>query len=574
MLIPGLTFGGAILPHGRHYRMADMRTRWILGLVGSAAVAMVAVTAAQDQNETPAPGGDTIRPDDLQADVSFLAGDTMQGRRTGTPGNRQAAEFIASRFDRSGLTAVGTNGSYFQPFDLMTTTLGENNRLEVSSVPAADLTFGTTYYPDPTSSTGTAAGDVVFAGFGIRADALNHNDYRSSSALDGKVALILNHEPGEFDAGSPFDGAIASEHARVVRKVLAAQTAGATAVLIAPDTHNHEGRRGTTRPRRSVWPERSPRQPRYQVAGWARDVAIPVVQISGDLAARMVENAGLTMRELAGTGAERVGGITAVPLPKQHVDVTTSVRRRFQPNRNVVGLVEGEDPVLRDEWVLITAHYDHEGADGTRVFNGADDNASGVAGLIEIAEAYRIAGLDGLRPRRSVLLAAWNSEEQGLLGAWSYTNDPIHPLGQTVAVLNMDMIGRDEEIPAAGGARFYGLTAQTAESNRNAVNVLGYSRSPDLQRAAERANRVTGLTLRFRYDHNASNLLRRSDQWPFLHEGVPALFIHTGLHPDYHTERDRPDTVNYEKMARVVRMVHALSWNLAQSPTRPAYLSR
>jgi hypothetical protein len=554
--------------------MADMRTRWILGLVATAAVAMLAAAAAQGQDETSAPGGTTIRPDDLQADVRFLASDAMQGRRTGTPGNRQAAEFIASRFDRAGLTALGPNGSYFQPFDLVTTTLGDNNRLTVSGVPAGDLTFGTSYFPDPTSSTGTAAGDVVFAGFGIRADTLGHNDYRSSSALDGKVALILNHEPGEFDADSPFDGTIPSEHARVVRKVLAAQRAGAIGVLLAPDVHNHAGHRATTRPRRSVWPERPAHRPRYQLAGWIRDVAIPVVQISGDLTATMVENAGLTMPQLTESDAERKGGISAVPLPRQHVEVTTSVRRHFQPNRNVVGLVEGEDPVLRDEWVLITAHYDHEGADATRVFNGADDNASGVAGLIEIAEAYRVASLEGLRPRRSVLLAAWNSEEQGLLGAWSYTDDPLHPLGQTVAVLNMDMIGRDEEIPASGGARFYGLTAQTAESNRNAVNVLGYSRSPDLKRAAEQANRVTGLTLRFRYDNNASNLLRRSDQWPFLHEGIPALFIHTGLHPDYHTERDRPDTVNYQKMARVVQMVHALSWNLARSPNRPAYLSR
>jgi Zn-dependent M28 family amino/carboxypeptidase len=309
------------------------------------------------------------------------------------------------------------------------------------------------------------------------------------------------------------------------------------------------------------------------VAGWTKRVRIPVAQISGDLAEQIMDNAGLKMRELA-TRAERPGGIEAVPLPGQRVELTTSVRRRLQPNRNVVGLIEGADPDLRDEWVLVTAHYDHEGADGLRVFNGADDNASGVAGLIEIAEAYHEAGLAGIRPRRSILLAAWNSEEQGLLGAWSYTDDPVHPLERTVAVLNMDMIGRNEEVPAGAGVRFHGLTAQTAESNRNAVNILGYSRSSDLKRAAERANRVTGLRLRFRYDDNASNLLRRSDQWPFLYHGVPALFIHTGLHPDYHTERDRPDTVNYEKMARVVQMVHQLSWNLAQSLDRPMYLSR
>ena len=134
------------------------------------------------------------------------------------------------------------------------------------------------------------------------------------------------------------------------------------------------------------------------------------------------------------------------------------------------------------------------------------------------------------------------------------------------------LILRDEEIPAGGGPRFRGLAPQTAESNRNAVNILGYSRSPDLRRAAEGANNTTGLELKFRYDDNSSNLLRRSDHWPFLYRGVPAIFIHTGLHPDYHTERDRPDTLNYAKMARIVRMVHQLSWNLAQNSGRPTFV--
>ena len=122
----------------------------------------------------------------------------------------------------------------------------------------------------------------------------------------------------------------------------------------------------------------------------------------------------------------------------------------------------------------------------------------------------------------------------------AYTEAPLHPLAQTVAVLNMDMIGRDEEVPEDGGARFRGLSPQAAETNRNSVNLLGYSRSPDLPRVVEHANGLTGLQLRFRYDDNASDLLRRSDQWPFLYLGVPAMFVHTGLHPDYHTERDRP----------------------------------
>src|SRR5207245_9572258 len=165
------------------------------------------------------------------------------------------------------------------------------------------------------------------------------------------------------------------------------------------------------------------------------------------------------------------------------------------------------------------AHYDHNGADGAQIFNGADDNGSGVVALIEIAEAYAIAAKDGHRPKRSVLFAAWNSEERGLLGAWSYTEQPLAPLSSTVAVLNMDMVGRNEEIPVGGGARFNGLEVQTAESNANALNLMAFSKVPDITRIVEQANGRIGLDRKKSYDNNSSNLVRRSDQWPFLQRG-------------------------------------------------------
>ena len=541
-------------------RMIRMSARWVLGVALLAAVALAA------QGTAPAPGNTSIRDTDLAADVRFLASDGMRGRLTDTDGNRQAAEFISSRFARLGLSAVGSDGTHFHRFDLMTTQLGDDNRLRVPGLLPQDRQLGDEFYPDPASASGNAGGAVVFVGFGIAAPSLGHDDYQTAD-LAGKVALILNHEPGEFDADSRFDGVVTSEQSRSVRKILAAQAQGAVAVLLAPDVHNHPGQRGLTRATGTVWPTRRPRVARYQLASWLTAVRIPVVQISADLAEQVV---GRSLGELV-AAAERHGGIDAVELAGRRVEMTTSVFRRTVPNRNVVGLVEGADPRRRHEWIIISAHYDHEGTRGRRIFNGADDDASGVAGLIEIAEAYAVAAREGFRPQRSILLAAWNSEEQGLLGAWAYTRAPLHPLAHTVAVLNMDMIGRDEEIPAAGGPRFRGLAPQTAESNRNAVNILGYSRSPDLRRAAEGANGTTGLELRFRYDDNSSNLLRRSDHWPFLYRGVPAIFIHTGLHPDYHTERDRPDTLNYAKMARIVRMVHQLSWNLAQNRGRPTY---
>ena len=249
--------------------------------------------------------------------------------------------------------------------------------------------------------------------------------------------------------------------------------------------------------------------------------------------------------------------------------IKASVEHRTVPDRSVVALLEGSDPALKNEYVVVSAHFDHDGADGPRINNGADDDGSGTVGLLEMADAFASAAQAGQRPRRSVILAAWNSEERGLLGAWAYTEDPGVPLDRIVAVLNMDMIGRDEEVQPGGGARFRGLDVQTAQSNHNATNIIGTVRSPDLRAAIEKANQGINLDLRFRYDNNASNLMRRSDHWPFIQRGVPGVWVHTGLHPDYHTPYDRPEKINYPKMEKIARMVYQAAWDLANAAGRP-----
>ena len=153
-----------------------------------------------------------------------------------------------------------------------------------------------------------------------------------------------------------------------------------------------------------------------------------------------------------------------------------------------MALLEGSDARLKNEWVIVSAHFDHDGADATQILNGADDNGSGTVALLEIADAYALAARNGQRPKRSILFAAWNSEERGLLGAWAYTEQPLAPLSTIAAVLNMDMVGRNEEVPVGGGPRFNGLEVQTAESNANALNVMGYARVPNLAASVERSN--------------------------------------------------------------------------------------
>lgn len=530
---------------------------------------VVAIGSLHGAGQEPAPESSSISAADLRRDVFVLASDGMEGRLVGTLGNRQAGRFIEKRFEELGLTPIGADRSYLHRFDLVIPSLGVPNQFAVTvGDRRSEGSLGRDFYPERFSGTGQAEGYLVFAGFGISAPPLGHDDYGNAD-ISNRVVMVLDHEPGEHDPESPFDGEVPSEHARSVRKALEAQQRGAVALLLVADLHNHSTPRSLQEGMRGAWRQEPLRVPRYQLGAWVDQVRIPVLRISVEQAERMLAGNGTAFDRLT-RRAEASGGITPIARPDIVVQVAASIHRERRPEHNVVGLINGSDPVLRDEWIILCAHYDHEGITPQGIFNGADDDASGIAGLLEIAEAYALAGARGLYPRRSILLAAWNAEERGMLGAWAYTEEPLAPLDKTIAVINMDMIGRHEEVPENAGFRFRGLQPQTAESNANAVNLLGYSYSTDLRAAAEAAN-VDRLQLRFRYDDSRSNLLRRSDHWPFLFQGIPALFVHTGLHPDYHTQRDQPDRLDYDKMSRIVRLVHQLSWDLAQDASRPEY---
>ena len=563
------------------------RTTLVTALVAASSV--VWGLGAQSQ----APAIDSIRQADLRADLYFLGSDAMRGRLTNTQENLIAAEWIKSRFERLGLKP-GVPG-YFQSYDLATVSLGATNTMTVtvSGAAARQVAHGEGFTAQRFSPSANARGPVVFAGYGITAADLGHDDYRNRDLVSGAIVLVLDHEPGEQDPASRFDGVVTSDAGGAMKKAQAAQAAGAVGILFVSDVHNHgaarAGRAGATAGRggeaagrggapagrggggrggAGAWGGPPSRLGRYTLSDWMRGLTIPAAQITPELAAELVSGTGQSFEALAQT-ADTPGGARAVKLPGVEIDLAVSVERQDIPDRNVLAVVEGTDPRLRNEWIVLSAHYDHDGATNEVIYNGADDDGSGTVGVLELAEAFAIAAAEGRRPRRSILFAQFNSEERGLLGAWAYTLHPIAPLDQTIAVLNMDMIGRNEEVPAAGGNRFNGLEPQTAESNRNALNIIGAVRAPDLQAAIDRANRATGLEIRYRYDNNSSQLMRRSDHWPFIQNGVPGVWVFTGLHPDYHTGGDRPERINYEKMEKILKLVYQVTWDLAEAGGRP-----
>ena len=236
---------------------------------------------------------------------------------------------------------------------------------------------------------------------------------------------------------------------------------------------------------------------------------------------------------------------------------------RVQASWNVVGLLPGTDPTLRDETILVTSHYDHLGTQEGKIYPGANDNGSGTVAMIEVARA-----LAGKRLARSVLFISFGSEEQLMLGSYHYVAHPLRPLATTRAVLNLDMVGRHEEhTPESVGA--YEITAGRVDQ----LNLVGAVYSPDLTALLRRESAAAGLTLSDKFDRESSmRTLFRCDHLPFLQKGIPAVWLFGGFHPGYHEPVDTVDRIDFDKMERVVRLtVDAVSALASGAPPRFRY---
>ena len=241
---------------------------------------------------------ESITQADLRADLFFLAGDAMRGRLTDTNENRLTADYIRSRFERAGLKPVA-NGGYFHNYNLMSATLGEGNSLELSPGNDASRAFkaGQDFYAQRFSGSGHVSAPVAFAGFGITSPKINHDDYKGD--VKGKVVLVLDHEPGERDPNSPFEGVVTAEAAAQWRKALAAQQKGAAAILFVSDIHNHPEPANFEQSARNFWPATPARIPNYTLAAWTDRIRIPAAQISPAVAASLIAGTGKTLENWA-----------------------------------------------------------------------------------------------------------------------------------------------------------------------------------------------------------------------------------------------------------------------------------
>ncbi|MBI4484016.1 MAG: M20/M25/M40 family metallo-hydrolase [Acidobacteria bacterium] len=506
-------------------------------------------------------GAESITRHDIQAVIGFLASDHLKGRGNGTPSLELAAAYIASEFQRCSLKASGDGGTYFQNFDLYSARPGEDNRLGVvSENRARSFQLGYDYLPSSGSPNVSVTAPAAFVGYGI-----THPQYDDYAGADvrGKIAIALSRWPKADDEESLLSKFSLEDYTSPRAKARSAAQHGALGLILVVDPKGRQKRIPSLE--ESFPPDSSPRRKPMALEGGSDGNALPVVTVNPDVGEQLLAGAGHTLSHLQNQ-IDQNGRPHFLDLPGTRILLQTSLQRQRIPSRNVAGLWEGSDPKLKEEVVVIGAHYDHEGEGNGQIWNGADDDASGTTGLLELAEAFEQTTR---RPKRSILLVAWGAEEKGLLGSRFYVHRPLLPLENTVAMLQMDMIGRNEQHDADPRN---GVPEEKAENNKNTVNVLGSPFSPELKSLVGRLNEAVGLELRFRYDFDRQNLIKRSDHWPFLQKKVPAAFFFTGLHPDYHTPRDTPDKINYEKMEKIIRLVYRTAVELANATTPPRFL--
>ncbi|MBI3427121.1 MAG: M28 family peptidase [Acidobacteria bacterium] len=511
-----------------------------------------------------AAGFNAIRAKNLRADLTFLASDALEGRMSLQRGSDAAIQFVAAEFAKAGLQPL-VGDSYLQEVELieyradprrMGIALKRGGRAEQFS-----------YIKDFIGSFPhelTLAAPVVFAGYGITAPEFSYDDYAGLEA-QGKLVLVFDHEPQENDPKSVFNGIGNTRYANARLKVLNAQRHGAVGVLLVSEPNRKHPSNQERLARIPGIMERFTRNAQQALAD--SETKIPLLTVSDALAAKLLEPTGKKPAELqAAIDAQLKPQAQALADTTVELRIVNADHRRAL-SHNVIGLIEGSDSLLKQETIVFSSHYDHDGVRDGQIFHGADDNGSGTVGVIELARAF---AANPAKPKRSLLFASFAAEERGLLGSYYYVAHPLRPIETTRAVINFDMIGRNE----APSTQTDGLIEIAADTT-NELNLIGTLNSPDYRTVVERENRATGLKLNYKWDDDAAlNVFQRSDQFPFALRDVPAMWWFTGFHPDYHQPTDTVERINFVKMEKILKLAYLSGWAFADGARVPRFQAK
>lgn len=496
---------------------------------------------------------ETITPQDLKKHLLVIAADSLEGRDTGSPGQKKAAEYVAKHFIANGLlpTTKDANGapSYYQPYKLYQGAWGDvylKTKGKTFNYQEDFFVNGLLNMPAETQL------KTVFVGYGIESD--TYNDY-ANVAVEGKAVVILEGEPKKSDGTYLVsESAEASKWSAPIAwqtKVQLALAKGAKAVIMISAKQNDEFSQEVRR--RSVMDRRFNRMTLKPAEEALSNQAIFVV--SDKVGAELLNTTTDKLQDFTSKLVNK-GKIKAKHRPAGTIAVKAERIAKVIETENIAGLLEGSDK--KEEIVVITAHIDHIGIspDG-QINNGADDDGSGVVSVLEIAEAFAKAKKEGNGPRRSILFMMVTGEEKGLLGSSYYSENPLFPLENTVANLNIDMVGRVDEAHKDDPKYVYLIGSDKLSSELHAIGEevnakhIGYK-----------------LDYTFNDPNDPNRFYYRSDHYNFAKKGIPVTFYFTGVHEDYHRPTDTVEKIMFDKQAPIVKLVFYTAWELANRPER------
>jgi len=496
--------------------------------------AIVWLAACGSQNVAPSPAAagaeeaDTISAADMRAHVEVLASDEYNGRETLQDGAHKAATYISDHFAGIGLKPLPGQEAFKVPY-----TLFQSKIDATFTASSGEYQVGSDFRVFPFSDAGEIDADVVFAGYGVSAPDLDYDDYDGLD-VKGKIVLILRHTPGEDVEGGPFTKN--DTHSRFLTKASVAAEKGALGMILVTDPNNHEDGEDFRSARLML---EEPDGERAESQG----PQFLALHVGRSVAQELVKPLGKTLSELqmALDAGESVNG----PIEGATAAISVNRDAKAEPVEaiNVIGYLEGRNP---DEWVVVGSHYDHLGGfegSGDTIYNGADDNASGTAGMLELAEAFAAEP----QPERSLVFVGFSGEEKGLLGSTKSVDNGTLPADKIAFMLNLDMIGR---------------------TDNGEVELVGDGFATEIGPIAEAAATQAALDFSLGGDSYAGN----SDHHPFYRADVPFMFFFTGLHDDYHQLSDHADKLAYEQMEKIALAAFALVTPVAAGEVTPKFI--
>lgn len=488
------------------------------------------VTKKADYN--PLPYAKTITEMELKEMLFTYASDSFQGRETGSPGQKKAVNYLKAKYKNMGIPAAKSDGNYFQQVPLQGSGV-PNASIQVKG---KNYTIGEDFVTfNGPNKIRLEKVKITYAGYGIEDE--NYSDYNNLD-VKGKVVLIKSGEPKNTDGTyvisgtNEASGTWSNLRKAFDAKITLAKNKGAAGLLFY-DSDNinvlvsqYNYMKNRTGGRMQLIPK--------------DEDSFFYFFINGEIATQLYPN---------------------IAFENKPKEIATDLKVEFMgtsnpvDSENVIAWIKGSEKT--DEYIVISAHLDHEGIKNDAIYNGADDDGSGTVAILEIAEAFQKAYQEGNGPKRSVVFLHVTAEEKGLLGSAYYTENPVFPLSQTVANLNIDMIGR---------------TDPKREGDRNYVYLIGSDRlSKELHNLSEEINtKYTNITLDYKYNdvNDPNRFYYRSDHYNFAKNNVPIIFYFNGTHDDYHRPSDTPDKIEYDLLANRTKLVFHTAWEIANRENR------